>query len=339
MDIGEYSFDLPPKLIATEPANPRDACNLMLLDRKNGQIRHSKFFSLPDYLNKGDVLVFNDSRVIPARINFIANGRVMEILLIRRINNTDWIAIGKPSKHLKENDSFRINQDVSFKIMRVDGSGERIIRFNTSLDNFSDVLSKIGKAPLPPYIKNSGASFDDYQTIYAKNDGSIAAPTAGLHFTNDLLSKLEKAGVQLEYVTLHVGLGTFLPVKTADLTKHIMHSELFSLDQQTAQRLSRAKMENRRIIAVGTTSVRVIESTFDGNSEFKSGYGETSIFIYPGYKWRAVDGIITNFHLPKSTLLLLVSSFAGKKSIFSAYNDAIVNHYRFYSFGDAMFIS
>lgn len=338
MKTSEFDFNLPVSLIAQEPADPRDCCNLMILERGIGRITHSRFFDILSWLKKGDVLIFNDSRVIPARINFVANGKNMEILLIREISDNLWTAIGKPGKLLKPENIFRINGKITFKILEKQADGEMTIRFFTDGRGLKHELVNIGKAPFPPYIKETHANISDYQTVYAKNDGSIAAPTAGLHFTNELLERLQMMGVQQEFVTLHVGLGTFLPVKTEELESHKMHSELYYLDKETAGRLNDAKAKGRRIIAVGTTSVRVLESSYIENYGFKEGYGDTDIFIYPGYKWKAVDGIVTNFHLPKSTLIMLVSAFAGKKLTFSAYNEAIDHHYRFYSFGDAMLI-
>lgn len=337
MKISDFGFDLPERLIAKEPALPRDSCRLMVLDRKRGQIEDRNFFDLIDYLDDGDVLVFNDSKVIPARIEFNDNVRKMEILLIRQVAPGQWLAMGKPGKHLKKGSVFKISDHLECKIIEVQKDGERLIDFSLSGEDFDHELERIGHTPLPPYIKNSQASANDYQTIYANVKGSVAAPTAGLHFTDNLLNKLRSKGVQLEFVTLHVGPGTFMPVKTDHVEEHQIHSEFYILDNKTAKRLNDAKNMGKRIVAVGTTAVRVLESNFK-NGEFTENCGETAIYIYPGYKWKCVDAMITNFHLPHSTLILLVSAFAGKDFILDAYNQAIKRDYRFYSFGDAMLI-
>jgi S-adenosylmethionine:tRNA ribosyltransferase-isomerase len=342
MRISDFDYVLPPELIANEPANPRDACRLMVINKsdinkKGVGFEHRVFNELPDLLREGDILVFNDSKVIPARINFLHNGKKVEIFLIKKIEKTMWLVIGKPGKLLKKDAKFEINKRLSSTVIQVNDDGQRLVEFSADGD-FDEILKEAGSTPLPPYIKNSTASFEDYQTIYAKKQGSIAAPTAGLHFTEKLFEKLRNKGVGLEFVTLHVGLGTFLPVKTDNPEDHKMHSEYFSFDKETADRLNEAKKAGRRIIAVGTTSVRVLESSYDTKTGFKSGFGETAIFIYPGYEWKCVDGLITNFHLPKSTLLLLTCSFGGKDLILKAYSEAVKKKYRFYSFGDAMFI-
>lgn len=338
MNTSDFNFVLPDCLIAKNPSAPRDSCSLMVIDRESGIIKHSKFFDISEYLNNGDVLVLNNSKVIPARINFLRENRVFELLLIRKRNNSDWICIGKPGKHLQKGGTFSINSDLSFEVLDKEHSGEMLIRFFSGASDPDTALRAIGAPPFPPYIKDTTASFDDYQTVFAQHEGSVAAPTAGLHFTDRLLDELKAKGVQILFVTLHVGLGTFLPIKTDIVERHKMHGEVFSIDKNTANQLNEAKNDKRRIIAVGTTAVRVLESSYDPVSGFMSGFSETDIFIYPGYKWKCVSGLITNFHLPKSTLLLLVSSFGGKELILSAYKEAIRLKYRFYSFGDAMLI-
>ena len=281
--------------------------------------------------------------MIPARIKFLHENKKIEIFLTKRLGENTWLAIGKPGKLLKKGAKFEIMTGLSVRIAEVNADGQRLVEFSVNGlspedSDFDEILKKIGSTPLPPYIKNSSASFDDYQTVYAKNKGSVAAPTAGLHFTKRLLEKLAKKGIGLEFVTLHVGPGTFQPIKTERVEDHKMHSEYFSFDKDTANRLNYAKKDGRRIIAVGTTAVRVLESSYDKKSGFTPGFGETDIFIYPGYEWKCVDGLITNFHLPKSTLLLLTCSFGGEDLILKAYREAVKNKYRFYSFGDAMFI-
>jgi S-adenosylmethionine:tRNA ribosyltransferase-isomerase len=337
MNISDYDYVLPAGFIASEPVYPRDACKLMVLRKNSYKFETRNFYDLVDLLNEGDVLVFNDSKVIPARILFEHNNKKIEIFLTKQQKNGYWLCIGKPGKMLKKGAEFDINDSLKVEVIEIMDDGQRMVRFNLSGHKFDRALLCAGTTPLPPYIKNSMSKPDDYQTIYAKVDGSIAAPTAGLHFTKELMEKLHNKGVQFEFVTLHVGLGTFLPVKAEKVDEHKMHSEFYELYADTAKRLNAAKKEGRRIIAVGTTTVRVLESCYNG--EITAGRGETDIFIYPGYKWRCVEGLITNFHLPKSTLLLLVSAFAGIETVKEAYKEAISKQYRFYSYGDAMFIT
>lgn len=325
-------------MIAQNPVSPRDACNLMVLNREQGVISHSVFSKLGNYLAKGDVLVFNDSKVIPARIIFAYESKEVEIFLTRKLTDQRWLAIGKPGKILHKGAVFDVGEDLKVNITEVLDDGQRVLEFSGDMTSFDEKLQKIGRAPLPPYIKNSSADFSDYQTVYAREEGSVAAPTAGLHFTERLLAELKQKGVQLLFVTLHVGLGTFLPIKSENVEDHVMHSEFFSISSKTAEILNEAKKSGRRIIAVGTTSVRVLESNFALKKSFSAGLGETSIYIYPGYEWECVDGLITNFHLPKSTLLLLTCSFGGTDLVLKAYSEAIKKGYRFYSFGDAMLI-
>lgn len=324
----DFDYNLPAELIANKPVSPRDRSRLMLLDRAGGSISHYHFCDLPNLLRPSDILVFNESKVIPARILF---GKY-EILLLRELQFNVWEAMVKPGKAFKTGSEFSINSSLGADVLCVKDSGIRILEFHGKLD-----LDKIGVPPFPPYIKNSPAKMADYQTIYAREKGSVAAPTAGLHFTENIFDALRGKSIGAEFLTLHVGLGTFQPVKTEKIEDHKMHSELFSLSSRVAERLNEAKARGQRIIAVGTTSVRVLESCV-WNGKLRPKTGETDIFIYPGYKFKFVDGMITNFHLPKSTLMMLVSAFAGKKFVFRAYDEAVREKYRFYSFGDAMLI-
>jgi S-adenosylmethionine:tRNA ribosyltransferase-isomerase len=337
--INFFNYRLSPSLIAKEPTSPRDACRLMVLDQKFKTIQDKHFFDLVALLRPGDVLVFNDSRVIPARILFTHQKKKIELFLIRPQNKNTWIVLGKPGKIFRKGSIFSLHEDLQCEVLRSLSDGQKLVRFSKSGPLLEKILDQIGLAPFPPYIKNSRASFEDYQTVYAKEKGSVAAPTAGLHFTPRLLKKLKARGIQLEFVTLHVGPGTFMPVKTRTLEHHRMHSEFFTLRPQTAKRLNKARKEGQRIIAVGTTSVRVLESNFHPQLGFRDGQGETKIFIYPGYRWKCVDGLITNFHLPKSTLLALTCSFGGYDFVMKAYREAIKKRYRFYSFGDTMLIN
>lgn len=324
----DFDYNLPAELIANAPVSPRDKSRLMFLDRASGSISHYHFCDLPNLLLPSDILVFNESKVIPARILF---GKY-EILLLRELQSNVWEAMVKPGKVFKTGSEFSINPSLKAVVRSVNDSGTRVLEFYGELD-----LDKIGTPPFPPYIKNSPAKMADYQTIYAREKGSVAAPTAGLHFTENIFDAFHNKGVRTEFLTLHVGLGTFQPVKVEKIEDHKMHSEFFSLSEGVAECLNEAKARGQRIIAVGTTSVRVLEScTADGKLFPKT--GETDIFIYPGYKFKFVDGMITNFHLPKSTLIMLVSAFAGKELVFGAYNEAVREKYRFYSFGDAMLI-
>ncbi len=319
---------------------------MMVLDRVNDSLGDKHFFDLPGILNEGDVLVFNESKVIPARVKFFIGEKGVEIFLLKRIDEGLWEAMVRPGKVFKEKSEVDLDEKLMAVVEGITESGTRVLRFSfkdlveseteggIGLDKY---LESLGEAPFPPYIKNSRASFEDYQTVYANKKGSVAAPTAGLHFSEELIGELKNMGVGLEFVTLHVGMGTFAPVKVDDVKLHKMHSEFYEIGAEVVDRLNRAKLEGRRIIAVGTTSVRVLESCCS-DGELVAGSGDTDIFIYPGYEWRFVDGLITNFHLPKSTLLMLVSSFAGSEFVKRAYEKAIDDEYRFYSFGDGMFI-
>ena len=346
MDISQFNYHLPKKLIAQEPTEMRDHSRLLILDRKTEKIQHEYFYNIIDYLSENDVLVFNDSKVVPARIygkKENTQGKV-EILLIRPQDKqvfdfitwpADWIIIGKPE--LKTGQRIKFNDNL-FGEIKEKINYERIISFNKTGEELKKEILSLGQAPLPPYITQpTQRSFKEYQTIYAKKYGSVAAPTAGFHFTKDLIDKIKEKNIQVEYVTLYVGLGTFLPVKVQNIQDHQMHSEFFELNEQTAKKLNQAKKEKKRIIAIGTTTVRVLESCIY-KSELQSKKDWTNLFIYPGYEFKFVDALITNFHLPKSTLLILVSAFANKDLILKAYQQAIDKKYRFFSFGDAMFI-
>jgi S-adenosylmethionine:tRNA ribosyltransferase-isomerase len=341
LKLSQFDFDLPKNLIAQKPASPRDACRLMILDRKNKTIQHDQFYNLDQYLKRGDVLVLNDSKVLPARLlGKKETGGKAEILLLKQLTGNAWECL-VGFVPIKKQLDFKINfrENLKGKIIQRN-LDTALIKFNLSGGKLMKKILKIGQAPTPPYIKRM-AKREEYQTIYAKKLGSIAAPTAGLHFTKKVFQKLKNKGVQIKYITLHVGLGTFQPVKTEDIKKHPMHSEYFHLNNKTCKHLNIAKKQGRRIIAVGTTVVRTLEHSIKKihNSYFiipSSNY--TSIFIYPGYKFKFVDAMITNFHVPKSTLIMLVSAFAGKKFIDKAYQTAIKKKYRFYSFGDCMLI-
>jgi S-adenosylmethionine:tRNA ribosyltransferase-isomerase len=342
MKLSDFDYELPKEFIAQRPLDVRDESKLMVLDRKNQTIEHHRFFELPDLLDPNSVLVFNESRVIPARLKFkIGNGNA-EILLVKHIHDDVWECMVKPGHKFQPKTDGQIDPECGFHVKDVTEDGLRIIHFKC--EDFNKFLKKHGQTPTPPYIKDYKGDSERYQTIYAKSEGSVAAPTAGFHFTDRVFNGLKAKGIQTEFVTLHVGLGTFQPVKIDDITKHRMHSEWFSLTADVAKRLNKAKSDGKKIVAVGTTSVRVLEScsSADGRLEPKS--GETDIFIYPGYKWRFVDKMITNFHVPKSTLLMLVSSFAssrdsdGRDFILKAYETAKKENYRFFSFGDSMMI-
>lgn len=338
MKAKDFFFVLPKELIAQNPVFPRDACKLMVLDRKNQTFVHHKFYELPRFLRKGDVLVMNNTRVLPARFFFEFEGKTVELFLLRRLSGNTWLAIGKPGKILRSGRVFQIAPGFEFEVLENRSDGQKLILFRVEEKEFDQLLQIHGKTPLPPYITDSSSLPQDYQTVYARETGSVAAPTAGLHFTQPLLDELQSMGVEVVFVTLHVGLGTFQPLKTEEVEKHAMHSEIFELPLQSSRILQAAKNEGRRIIAVGTTSVRVLESSYDLQKGFQPQTGETSIYIYPGYAWKCVDGLITNFHIPQSTLLLLTCSFGGTSFVLHAYDAAIREKYRFYSFGDAMFI-
>lgn len=340
MKTEDFDYYLPENLIAQTPLIKRDNSKLMVLDRKTGEIKHDIFYNIINYLNPGDTLVLNDTKVMPARIigQKIDTSAVIELLLLKNINGDNWECLVKPAKRVKEGTIISFGSGkLKAKCIKV---GEEGIREFTFLYNgiFYEILDELGSMPLPPYIKEKLTDKNRYQTVYAKNIGSAAAPTAGLHFTKELLSTIKAKGIQICYITLHVGLGTFRPVNVEDVTTHKMHSEFYSMSKDVADALNKVKKENKRIIAVGTTSTRTLETIMTKYGTFKETSGWTDIFIYPGYTFKAIDAQITNFHLPKSTLIMLVSAFATKEIILKAYEEAVKNKYRFFSFGDAMLI-
>ncbi len=333
-----YNYYLPEELIAQTPVEPRDSSRLLVYNRKNDTIEHKHFYNITDSLQKGDVLVINNTRVLPARLfGYKDTGAKIEILLQKRINLTNWEVIAKPFKRLKEGTIITFNQNLSCEILSKKDYGSCTIKFNYK-GVFEQHLSEIGQVPLPPYIHEKLKDKERYQTVYSKIEGSSAAPTAGLHFTSELLNKLKEKGVEIIEVLLHVGLGTFRPVKEENILNHEMHSEYIEMSEENAKKINDAKKEGRRIIAVGTTSVRVLESCADKKNHVIAKKGETNIFIYPSYEFKVVDALITNFHLPESTLIMLISAFTGYDQTMKIYNKAVEEKYRFFSFGDAMLI-
>lgn len=340
MKTSDFYYELPKELIAQTPAEPRDSSRLLVLDRENGQIEHKHFYDIIDYLNPGDLLVCNDSRVLPARIFGIKDntGARVEFLLLKQVGTNRWETLCKPGKKAREGAKFSFGGGIlRATIAQVKDDGNRVVEFECE-ENFFTTLDKIGQMPLPPYITEELKDKERYQTVYSHELGSAAAPTAGLHFTNELMEKIKSKGVGIAYVTLHVGLGTFRPVKVDDVTKHKMHSEHYEISEESARLINKAKKNGKRVIAVGTTSCRTLESVATLYGEIKPCDGFTDIFIYPGYKFKVLDGLITNFHLPESTLIMLVSAFAGYDNIMNTYKTAVNEKYRFFSFGDAMFI-
>jgi len=340
LDLKDYSYNLPENLIANHPTSRRDHCRLLSLNKKTGEINHLKFFDLKNILGLNDVLVLNQSKVFPARLfGQKKTGGKFEILLIRQINADSWLAISKPRLLIGQELIF--GHKLEAQVLKSDkDTGQIEIKFNQKHQQFFQILDKIGHTPIPPYISTKESEIEirkDYQTVYAKELGSAAAPTAGLHFTKKLLADLKNRGVQIEYITLHVGLGTFQNLRPENITTKTLHQEFYDIEPAVADRLNLAKQQGKRIIAVGTTSVRTLESVYQ-NNQIKSGQNSTQIFIYPPFKFKFVDCLITNFHLPESSLLMLVSAFAGKKNISKSYQEAIKEKYRFFSFGDAMFI-
>ncbi len=338
MNTKEFYYDLPDELIAQTPVYPRDSSRLLVC-KKDGELEHKNFFNIVDYLKSGDVLVVNNTKVLPARIfgTKLETGGKIELLLLKRINLTDWETLVKPGRIAKMGAKFQFGEKLVGEIIGSTDFGGRIIRFEFE-GVFEDIISDIGYMPLPPYIHETLEDQNRYQTVYAKEQGSSAAPTAGLHFTPELMNQLKEKGVEFVEVMLHVGLGTFRPVQVEDVESHVMHSEYFEITAQSAEKINAAKAEGRRIIAVGTTSVRVLESAADENGILKEMRENTQIFIYPPYKFKVVDSLITNFHLPESTLLMLVSAKITKERTLSIYKTAVSEKYRFFSFGDAMFI-
>ena len=341
MKTSDFYYDLPQELIAQTPLDKRDTSRLMTLDRKTGETGHHHFYELPDFLNPGDCLILNDSRVLPARLlgQRLPGGGACEVLLLIDRGNKTWECLVRPGRKMRTGAKLRFgNGELTAEVVEELPDGNRMVRFDYE-GIFLEVLEHLGKMPLPPYIKEELQDQERYQTVYSKVPGSAAAPTAGLHFTSELLEKIAAKGVGIGYVTLHVGLGTFRPVKEEEITDHEMHSEYCVISQETADLINKTKANGGRVICVGTTSCRTLESwaAEDGRMEAKGGW--TSIYIYPGYKFKVMDGLVTNFHLPESTLIMLVSAFAGRENVLAAYREAVQERYRFFSFGDAMFIS
>ena len=340
MKTSDFYYDLPKELIAQTPAEPRDSSRLLVLDRQSGETVHKHFFDINDYLDEGDLLVCNDSRVLPARIygNKEPTGARVEFLLLKQISGNRWETLCKPGKKAKEGARFSFGDGLLYAtVTEVKDDGNRVVDFECD-ENFFAALDKIGQMPLPPYITEELKDKERYQTVYSHELGSAAAPTAGLHFTTELMDKIKAKGVNIAYVTLHVGLGTFRPVKVDDVTKHKMHSEHYEVPEETAELIKKTKQSGKRVIAVGTTSCRTLESVAAEHGEVVPCEGFTEIFIYPGFEFKVLDGLITNFHLPESTLIMLVSAFAGYDNIMNAYKTAVEERYRFFSFGDAMAI-
>lgn len=339
MKVEEFNYELPKELIAQTPYDKRDEARLMVLDRENKTIEHKVFKDVLEYLNPGDCLVINDTKVIPARIYGKKDtGANVEFLLLKNLENDEWEAMVRPGNKLKVGSKVEFGEGIlKAEILEVMPGGNRKVKFEYD-GIFNEILDQIGLMPLPPYITETLKDKNKYQTVYAKYEGSSAAPTAGLHFTEELLQKIKEKGVEIAKVTLHVGIGTFRPVKVENVEEHEMHSEHFYIKAEEAEKINKAKKNGNKIIAVGTTSCRVLESVADENGFVKEIEGDTSIFIYPGYKFKCIDNLITNFHLPESTLIMLVSSLAGKDFIMQAYNEAVKEKYKFFSFGDAMII-
>ena len=336
MKTSDFDYYLPEELIAQTPVEPRDSSRLLVYDRKTESIEHKIFRDIYDILKPGDLLVVNNTKVLPARIyGQTEHGGKVEILLLKRRGINEWETLVKPGRKAKKGAIWNISDELKAEITEVtDADGGRVVKFIYD-GVFEDILARVGEMPLPPYIHEKLKDGSRYQTVYCKVDGSAAAPTAGLHFTPELIEKLKEKGVEFATVLLHVGLGTFRPVKAEEITEHRMHTEFYKIDEENAEKINRAKEEGRRVIAVGTTSVRTLESVADERGRVKACSGDTSIFIYPGYKFKCVDGLITNFHLPKSTLVMLVSAFIGREQTLKVYETAVKEKYRFFSFGDA----
>jgi len=339
MNLEDFNYDLPEECIAQTPLEKRDNSKLLILNRITGEISHKHFDDIINELNRGDVLVLNNTKVIPARLigSKLETNAVIELLLLKDLGDNKWECLSRPAKRLKIGTIIKFSDKLEAEVTQKFDEG--IVHVKLIYKGIlMEILDELGEMPLPPYIHEKLNDKDRYQTVYAKVLGSAAAPTAGLHFTNELLEKLKEKGIEILFVTLHVGLGTFRPVEVENVLEHHMHSEYYEMSEETADKLNLAKKENRRIIAVGTTSTRVLETIAHKYNGFKACSGNTDIFIYPGFEFKAIDGLITNFHLPKSTLLMLVSALSSREYILNAYNEAIKNDYRFFSFGDAMFI-
>lgn len=334
----DFYYDLPEELIAQTPIDPRDHSRLLVYDRTTDTIQHKHFYDLPSFLKKGDLLVVNNTRVIPARIfGHIENHEsVLEVLLLKRIDYTHWETIMKPARKARLGSVIHFCDELSAVVTEIGEYGARTIEFQFD-GVFEDILDRVGNMPLPPYIKEKLADKERYQTVYSKVEGSAAAPTAGLHFTPELIQKLKDMGVEFATVLLHIGLGTFRPVKEENILDHEMHTEYYEIDEENAEKINKATREGRRVICVGTTSVRTLETVADENGYVRAQKGDTSIFIYPGYKFKCVKALITNFHLPESTLIMLVSALVGREKTLEIYNEAVKERYRFFSFGDACF--
>ncbi len=339
MRTEEFDYYLPEELIAQTPLEKRDASRLLVLDKETGEIEHKHFSDIVDYLNEGDVLVLNDTKVMPARLfgTKIDTNAVIEVLMLKEEQADIWTCLTRPAKRVKKGTIIKFSDKLTAQCLEIGEDGIRKLKFFYK-GIFYEILDELGEMPLPPYIHEKLKEKDRYQTVYAKNIGSAAAPTAGLHFTKELLEKIQEKGVLIEYITLHVGLGTFRPVNVDNIENHKMHSEYYEMSEETARVLNEAKSKQKRIISVGTTSTRTLESIVNLYGEFKACHGWTDIFIYPGYEFKAIDSLITNFHLPKSTLIMLVSALAGREKILTAYSEAVKKKYRFFSFGDSMFI-
>lgn len=339
MNIEQFDFELPEELIAQTPLEKRDTSKLLVLDKKTGEIEHKHFTDIIDYLESGDTLVLNDTKVIPARLYGVKEETkaLIEILLLKEVKKDTWECLVKPAKRIHVGEIVKFSDKLSAQCTEVKDEGIRVFKLIYK-GILYEILDELGEMPLPPYIHEKLKDKDRYQTVYAKNIGSAAAPTAGLHFTLDLLNKIKEKNVNVVYITLHVGLGTFRPVNVENINDHKMHSEFYMMSKKTAEVLKQTRKNNKKIISVGTTSTRTLETIMNLYGEFKECSGWTDIFIYPGYKFKAIDNLITNFHLPKSTLVMLVSALAGRENIMNAYKEAIKREYRFFSFGDSMFI-
>ena len=339
MRTEDFDYNLPEELIAQHPADKRDFSRLMVVDRKTGQREDKHFYDIIDYLNEGDLLVMNDTRVIPARLfgHRPEKEEKIEVFLLENIEKDKWEVLVKPGKKMKIGTKCIFSDELSLEVIDIKEDGNRVVEFSYE-GIFQEILDKLGNMPLPPYIKEKLKDKERYQTVYSKNPGSVAAPTAGLHFTKDLLKRIEDKGVNLAFITLNVGLGTFRPVKVDDVKNHKMHSEYYQISKETADLINETKKNNKRIISTGTTTTRTLESVFKKNGRIKEYSGWTDIFIYPGFEFNVIDCQITNFHLPKSTLIMLVSALANREIILDAYKDAVDKKYRFFSFGDAMFL-
>ena len=339
MKLSDFDYELPEELIAQTPIKSRDRSRLMVLDKLTGDIKHEHFHDIIEELHEGDVLVLNDTKVIPARLigTKVSTGAVIELLLLKELGEDIWECLSRPAKRLKVGTIVTFHDKLKAEV--IEKLDEGIVRVKLIYSGIlMEILDELGEMPLPPYIHEKLKEKDRYQTVYAKNIGSAAAPTAGLHFTNELLDELKTKGIEILFITLHVGLGTFRPVETENILDHHMHSEFYHMDKDVADKLNQAKKEGRKIYAVGTTTTRTLETIMHKYHKFRECSGNTDIFIYPGFEFLAIDGLITNFHLPKSTLLMLVSALSSREIVLNAYQEAVKNKYRFFSFGDAMFI-